>query len=312
LTSETRKRLGFTFGGVELGTGNTDLSPELFYLLTPLITNESAAVLSFFTGGSEMPVPTATPVPSPTPSPTPTPSPAPGAALGLAPGELAIVRSTVALAPSDAEAFGRSETERSPALPVELNGTSVSVNGAAAGLVFALNTQKQVNFVMPLGLAAGVGKVTVNVLDAGANTDTVLRGLIPIVIAQPDIFRIGDNRAVAFNITNPGARLMEPFTVTSTDASGNTVATILELSVTGIRSAQPGEITVRVGMTDISGADILFVGSNPEAPGFDLIHFRLPASLAGAGDVPVIVTLNRTGFVASSRPADTAPKIRIN
>jgi uncharacterized protein (TIGR03437 family) len=230
----------------------------------------------------------------------------------LAPGELSIAKSTVDLAPSNAEASGRSETLRSPALPVELNGTSVSVNGAAAGLIFAGNSPKQINFVMPLGLSPGVGRVAVNVFNAGASTDTILRGLIPIVAGQPDIFTLPDNRALAFNITNPGARLMEPFTVTSTDASGNTVATILELNVTGIRSAIPSEITVRVGTTDISGADILLVTPNLEAPGFDIIQFRLPASLAGAGDVPVIVTFTRAGFTASSRPADTAPKIRIN
>jgi uncharacterized protein (TIGR03437 family) len=197
-------------------------------------------------------------------------------------------------------------------LPVELNGTSVSVNGAAAGLIFAGNSPKQVNFVMPLGLSPGVGKVAVNVFNAGANTDTILRGLIPIVVGQPDIFALPDNRAAAVNITNPGARMMEPFTVTSTDDAGNTVPTVIELSVTGIRTAITSEITVRVGTVDISGTEILRVMPHTEAPGFDLLVFRLPASLAGAGDVPVIVTFTRTGFIASSRPADTAPKIRIN
>jgi hypothetical protein len=47
-------------------------------------------------------------------------------------------------------------------------------------------------------------------------------------------------------------------------------------------------------------------------PGFDIINFRLPASLAGAGDVTVIVTFTRAGFAVTSRPADTAPKIHIN
>jgi hypothetical protein len=106
--------------------------------------------------------------------------------------------------------------------------------------------------------------------------------------------------------------MMEPFDVTSTDSAGNTVATILELNVTGIRSATLSEIAVKVGTVDIAAADILSVAPNLQAPGFDNITFRLPASLMGAGDVPVIVTFTRTGFVASSRPADTAPKIRIN
>ena len=161
IASENRKRIAFSLGGAELGGGNPDASTELYYLITPTITESSAAVLSFFTGASNMPVTAATPVPSPIPSPTPTPSPVPGAPIGLAPGELSIVRSTVALAPSDVTFTCVSvlencvsETERAPALPVELNGVSVSVNGAAAGLYSVGNTTKQINFVMPIGLAS--------------------------------------------------------------------------------------------------------------------------------------------------------------
>jgi hypothetical protein len=103
MASETHKRIAFSLGGAELGGGNSDFSIELYYLITPIVTNSSAAVLSFFTGASNMPVAAATPVPSPIPSPTPTPSPVPGAPIGLAPGELSIVRSTVPLAPSDVD-----------------------------------------------------------------------------------------------------------------------------------------------------------------------------------------------------------------
>jgi len=38
----------------------------------------------------------------------------------------------------------------------------------------------------------------------------------------------------------------------------------------------------------------------------------LPASLAGAGDVPVIITVTKTGGPFQSRAAATAPKIKIN
>jgi hypothetical protein len=141
IASETRKRIAFSVPGQELGGGNGDGSQEIFYLLTPQITATSGAVLSFFTGFSNMPVAAATPLPSPTPTPTPTPSPTPGQPIGLAAGMVSIVRSTVPLAPSNAELTGdpntvASEIKRSPALPVELNGVSLSVNGAAAGLYF--------------------------------------------------------------------------------------------------------------------------------------------------------------------------------
>ena len=305
IASASRKRIAFSISGNELGGGNTDGSTELFYLLTPIITTQSSAALSFFTGASEMPVAAATPLPSPTPTPTPTPSPVPGQPIGVAPGELTIVRSTVALAPSDAATTGDvKETTRTPALPVELNGVSVSVNGHAAGLYRVLNADKQINFVVPIGTLPGVRTVAINILDAGANTDTLLRGLLQIVAGQPDIFTFPGNRAAA--LTTAG--LAEPFNVTT---GGN--PTVISLSVTGVRSATVGEITVTVGTTAITGTSIVSVRPNTNMPGFDIIEFALPASLAGAGDVPVQVTFTRTnGGTFVSRPADSAPRITIN
>jgi uncharacterized protein (TIGR03437 family) len=315
IPSESRTRMSFALP-FDFGGGNADLSGEIFYLLSPIVTAQSAAALSFSTGASNMPVATATPVPSPSPTPTPTPSPSPDVATGLAPGELSIVRSTVALAPGDASVLGGSETKRSPALPVELNGVSLSVNGAAAGLYFVGNSSKQINFVMPISLAAGLGTVAININDAAANTDTALRGFVQIPSGQPDIFTTTNDaggRAIVFNVTNPNARTAEPFSVTSTDAGGNSVATVLELNLTGVRLATTAEITVTVGTTAISADSIKLVKSNPEMPGFDIINFTLPASLAGAGDVPVVVTFTRTGQTATtSRSTATAAHITIN
>jgi uncharacterized protein (TIGR03437 family) len=199
-------------------------------------------------------------------------------------------------------------------LPIELNGVSLSVNGAAAGLYFVGNASKQINFVMPIGVQVGLGTVAINVLDNGANTDTLTRGLVQIVAGQPDIFTTTNDaggRAAALNVTNPNTRTPEPFSVTSPDATGASVATVIELSVTGVRFAAPADITVTVGTTAISGASILAVRPNPEMPGFDIINFTLPSSLAGAGDVPIQVQFSR-GITTVSRPADTAPHITIN
>ncbi|HEX5966170.1 MAG TPA: hypothetical protein VFY51_09560, partial [Pyrinomonadaceae bacterium] len=315
VASDSRKRIALLLDGVDGGGGNADFSREVFYNLSPIVTATSSAVLSFFTGASNMPVTAATPLPSPTPTPTPTPSPVPGQPFAVAPGELTIVRSTVALAPSNASAGSGSETRRSPALPIELNGVSLAIDGYAAGLYFVGNAEKQINFVMPIATAPGLRNVTINLLDAGASTDTIFRGLINVIPVQPDIFTTTNDaggRAIAFNVTNPNARTTEPFTVTSTDASGATVPTVIELSVTGVRGALPSEVTVTVGTTAITGAGILAVQPNREMPGFDIINFTLPASLAGAGDVPVVVTVNKSGVTTSSRPADTAPRITIN
>lgn len=312
IVSASRKRFAFSVGAEELGGGNPDGGNEIFYALSPQVTTTSAAVLSFFTGASNMPVAAATPVPSPTPSPTPTPSPVPGQPIGVAPGELTIVRSTVALAPSNASAGSNndtaSETLRRPALPIELAGVSVSVNGAAAGLYFVSNTDKQINFVMPIGLLNGVQTVAVNILDAGANTDTLLRGQVLIITGQPDIFTSTmdeGGRARAFNITNGGMQ-PEPFDVTTGGSP-----TLIQLHVTGLRFAALNEVTVTVGTTVIPAANMVAVRPNPEMAGFDIINFTLPASLAGAGDVPIQVSFAR-GITTTSRPAATAPHITIN
>ncbi|CAN5657622.1 hypothetical protein BH18ACI4_BH18ACI4_14270 [soil metagenome] len=304
LASDSRQRLAYSHGGAELGTGNSDRGVEAFYLLSPPVSSELSAPLSFFTGASEFPLPT----PEASPSPSPTPSPSPGAITGLAPGELGIVRTTVEFAPSDQTASGVSETLRSPALPVELNGVSVSINGAAAGLYFVGRTSRQINFVVPLGTVPGVATVVVN---SRLNGGTQLRGLLQIVAAQPDLFSSG-GRAAIVNVTNPAARTGEPFTVTSMDASGNTVPTVLELTLTGIRGVTPAEVRITIGTTDITGDSIVLVRPNLEMPGWDIINFRLPASLANSLNVPVVVTVTRSTSVFSSRPAATAPLITIS
>ena len=304
LASNSRQRIAFSHGGSELGTGNSDKFVEAYYLLSPPVTAELSAPLSFFTGASQFPLPT----PDASPSPSPTPSPSPGTITGLAPGELGIVRTTVDFVASDQMAAGGSETTRNPALPVELNGVSVSVNGAAAGLYFVGSTSRQINFVVPLGAAPGVATVVVN---SRFNGGTQLRGLLNIVGAQPDIFSDG-GRAAIVNVTNPAMRTGEPFTVTSVDGTGATVPTVLEITLTGVRGVLPAEVKVTIGTTDITGASIVLVRPNPEMPGFDIINFTLPASLANSPDVPVIVTVTRGSSVFSSRPAATAPLITIS
>jgi uncharacterized protein (TIGR03437 family) len=309
LTTDTRKRIAFSVGAADLGGGNPDGSVEVFYFLSPTIATESNAALTFFTGASNFPVPTITP--SPSPSPTPTPSPGEQAA-GLAPGELGIVRSSVPLAPADGTATGGSETRRSPALPIELNGVSLSINGAAAGLYFVGNTPGQVNFVVPISVVTGTGRVAIN------NNGTVFRNFFQIVGAQPDIFTTTNGaggRAAVVNVTNPMNRTTEPFAVRSLNQNGDLVATVLEVSLTGVRGAVASEVTVTIGTptpTTISGTAITFVGPNREMPGFDLLNFTLPESLAGAGDVPITVTITRSGTGFISRPAATAPHITIS
>jgi uncharacterized protein (TIGR03437 family) len=227
---------------------------------------------------------------------------------------LGIGRSTSALAPSNRNAGGASESQRRPPLPIELNGVSVSINGAAAGLYFVGNTpENEIQFVVPPGLAPTTGTNTYPVVVN--NNGALLRTTLTLLPAQPDIFTSTDGpggRARALNITNPTiAGTPEPFTVTSPDQTGTVVPTVLRFLVTGMRNATASQVTVRIGTTDISGANILFVGPT-DTPGIDQVDVRLPASLAGAGDVPVIISVTINSVTFTSRPADTAPRILIN
>ncbi len=96
-----------------------------------------------------------------------------------------------------------------------------------------------------------------------------------------------------------------------TTTSGTTlVPTVLEIHVTGVRGATPAEVTVTIGTTVIQATRVI---NNTNMFGEDLITITLPASLAGAGDVPVVVTLTRAGAgTFMSRGTATAPHVTIN
>jgi uncharacterized protein (TIGR03437 family) len=165
----------------------------------------------------------------------------------------------------------------------------------------------QIFFVMPVTLLNGVATVVIN------NNGTVFRGFVQIVPAQPDIFTSTNNAggtAMVCNVTNstvPGC-VTGPFNVTSPDSTGTSVPTVLEIYLTGVRNVTASEAKVTIGTTDVNATQ---VRPNTNMFGYDFITITLPESLAGAGTVPVVVTVTKNGTFAS-RPVDTAPKITIN
>jgi len=332
--SDTVRRLALSLA-TEQGGGNGDFFNEAFYMLTPVVTSEtpapsptpaaSPAPVSFSTGASNMPVV------------GPSPAPTPPAVSGLSPGELGIMRSTLTLAPSTQQVDSNNAHEvfRRPPLPVELNGVSVSVggsvslsgatvpvSGAAAGLYFV--SPGQINFVVPTGLANSSTPAPVTIFNNGS----VIRTSVLLNPVEPDIFTSTNGpggRAAVLNVTNPCvAPTGEPFKVTTTrpkdsGTTGNctstdteTVPTRLLILVTGLRppSGQAAAVTVTIGSTTLATSSIISTGPSL-TPGFDQIIVELPASLAGAGDVPVIVSATVNGATFNSRPADTAPHITI-
>jgi uncharacterized protein (TIGR03437 family) len=303
LPSDSRRRIAFSLAGSELGGGNSDNSKELYYQLSPEITAESGGTISLFTGASLIPV--ASPVASPDPSASPPVVPS-GQAPGLAAGELTVAQFTLSPAPTPASVSNSSasESKRAPALPIELNGFSMSINGAACGL-YAV-TASSVRFVVPIGLVPNTGTASYPVVIN--NKGTVLRGRVAITAAQPDIFTSTNGpggRAVVCNITNPtiATCVIEPFNVTSLDASGASVPTILEVHLTGVRGTAASAVTVTIGTTVIVPTAVISL----DQPGFDVIDLTLPAGV-DRGDLPIVIKVG----TATSRPADSAPHVTIN
>lgn len=302
LPSDSFRRMAFSMGGAELGGGNGDFGSEVFYLLSPQVTTTSTGTISMFTGASLIPV--AVPVPSGSPVPSPTGSPF--TAPGLAAGEVALLNSSVTLAPSTATTLNRSELRFEPSLPVELNGVSVAINGAAAGLYSVSSTE--IKFVVPIGLPANAGTasypVVINIRDT-PTTNRVIRGLLIIVAAQPDIETTtnGPNgRAVICNVTIPTSGcIIEPFRPTTPDASGSPVPTKLEVRMTGVRGVAAASINVTIGTTLITASENI----PSDLPGFDQVIIFLPANVNTGDDLPVVVTVGS----ATSRPTPALPPL---
>jgi hypothetical protein len=308
----------FNLAFTEVGTGNTDLSTETFYFLLPTVTSQQTATFNFATGASRIPVsvsptptPATTPTPTPTPSVTPTPQ-TPATVLGVSPGMLTYVNLASDYFTDRVFLPGTAvgSLQRSFTLPIELNGTTVTINGAAAGIKSVRGSE--VVFVVPPGLptvAAGTSyPIVININGA------VFRSTITVVPARPDIFTTSavpgpGGRTRVFNATN---RVLtgEPITISTVRIrGGRRVPTVLRVFLTGVGGVPNTAISIRVGSRDITGTAI----SAPvlREPGVYSIDFTLPIELRGAGDVPIIVTVTAGTTVFQSRLEDTAPRFRI-
>jgi uncharacterized protein (TIGR03437 family) len=170
-------------------------------------------------------------------------------------------------------------------LPTSLGGIRVTVNGVAAGLTFASNTQ--VNFVVPGATAAGQATVIVTNADDTTRTATLI-----VTLTAPGIFTVsstGQGTAAAqttfdgvtvVNVFNPDGSERE--VEAGTPARPN----FLILYVTGVRRAAAG--TVRVTIQGVP-ARVDFAGAQPDFDGLDQINLVIPPELSGFGRVQVRV-----------------------
>ncbi len=344
IPANSSNRIAFSLNGTEVGLGNPDFSSEGFYLFSPVVRRTpSNARLFFKTGASRQnvsinpitdptpiptpsPTPTVTPTPTPTPTPTTTPSPtptptpiSPGEVQGVSPGMLTLVDINIPSPVIVTAGFNLGSNSRSSPLPLEMNGVSMTIAGAACGLR-AVNGS-QISFVVPRGLPGNfLYPITINL------NGTLLTGTIAVTPAQPDIFAkdltvaAPFGRTAAENATNR-VHTPEPFLIQTLKPHLNEIIngvlvtgtrfkpTVLRVFLTGVEGVQSSQASIRFGSQTVIGS----IGGavRTDIPGRYYLDFSLPAAARGAGDVPVVIFITVGGTTYKSRLDDTSTKIRI-
>jgi len=186
-------------------------------------------------------------------------------------------------------------------LPTTLAGARVSVRDSvgvtrAAPLFFASPTQ--INCQIPQGTVSGEAIVTVT-----SSNNLVATSVVKVAAVAPGLFAANANgqgvaAAVVLRVKADGAQSFEPvarfdgtrFVPAPIDLGPPSEQVFLILFGTGFRyrSSLAG-VTARIGNV---GVETLFAGPQGALVGLDQCNLRLPRSLAGRGEVDVILTVD--------------------
>lgn len=188
-------------------------------------------------------------------------------------------------------------------LPTELGGTTVRVWDSTgiqrlAPLFFASPTQ--VNYQIPPGTAPGTARVIVTRGDG-----TISSSLVQVAAVAPAIFTANqDGRGVpvaaAVRTRADGSQISEPvaffdaaqnrFLARPIDLGPATDQVALVLFATGIRfRSSLASVTARVGGV---ATPVMYAGAQGEFVGVDQVNLLLPRTLAGRGEMDVVLTVD--------------------
>ena len=189
-------------------------------------------------------------------------------------------------------------TAPSGTAPLQLAGTSVTVTDAlgvsrTAPLLFV--SAGQMNFQVPAGTSPGAATVTIT--NGAASPQTAVSSPADIASVAPALFTL--NRAglaAAYVVSVSGStQTVEPiFTLQNgvaipvpIDLTSPGQQVYLCLFGTGIRNAAGDTVSVRINGLN---AAVSYAGPQLGTPGLDQVNILLPAVLAGAGEVGVVLT----------------------
>ncbi|HEV2687262.1 MAG TPA: hypothetical protein VGV35_01875 [Bryobacteraceae bacterium] len=184
----------------------------------------------------------------------------------------------------------------STTLPTTLGGVTVTVKDSAgvsrpAGLFYVSPTQ--IDYLIPAGTASGVATVTVGTTPSAALIAPVGPGLFAANGTGKGVAAALAVRASADGTQAPVAVFQcgsAGCVSTPMDLGASTDILVVELYGTGIR----GRSALASVVAQIGGVPALvaYAGVQPQFPGLDQVNLYVPRSLAGAGEVPVVLTVD--------------------
>jgi uncharacterized protein (TIGR03437 family) len=207
--------------------------------------------------------------------------------LRLAPGAIAAAYGTN-LAPSLV-------INQSATLPTSIGNVSVTVTDSAgtarkAGLFFV--SSGQIDYQVPPGTAPGVARVTIGNATGAALIGSVAPGLFSANASGSGVAAAIAVRVAADGTQTPLSVFQCASTCVSTplDLGSASDTLVVELYGTGIQGAS--SIANVVAQANGIAIPVQYAGPQMQYPGLDQVNLIIPRSLAGAGEIPVIVTVD--------------------
>ena len=190
----------------------------------------------------------------------------------------------------------------------DLNATSLRIRDSAGKATIAqllYVSPEQVNFVMPPGLSNGNGMLTLFRPDGTAPSSPLRLAAVAPGLFTADANGKGAAAGVAIRVAADNSQVSQPlaqfdssrnkYIAAPIDLGSPSDKVFLVLFGTGFRHySVSSAITVTIG-GETSG--VSFAGAQGVFPGLDQLNVLLPNSVAGRGEVDVVITVN--GIIAN-------------
>ncbi|HTC36045.1 MAG TPA: hypothetical protein VK724_21885 [Bryobacteraceae bacterium] len=193
-----------------------------------------------------------------------------------------------------AQGTAAAQMDGNGALPTAIGGTSVSIGGQTAQLLYV--SPSQINLLVPSTTPLGTATVSVT----SPISQTAATGTVPVALTAPGVFTLPCLRASRGAVLNGVTYSPEPFQATTSQNAIPDKRTRLSVFGTGLRYA--GNPTQDPSVSNVANAisaqatdslggihalPVEYAGPAPKFAGLDQVNVVVPSDLEGAGLVNV-------------------------